>query len=180
MTKKPKVKRSSLINKRFQFGTAGILALVQLCTFVTAFLAAAWLYLFVLDRRMVCDHNAAFLGHLGVTGAITLVLLIFWCIRRTHAIAGPIHKTRQLLRAAAGGDLPARPVRFRKGDCFKELADDLNACLETMENLRMERRQLLTALEEARAASNPKAPDGPGMEQPLRTAIERIQGDPPA
>lgn len=178
MTTRPKVRRSALINKRFQFGTAGILAVIQLLTFVTAFLAASWLYLFVLDRRMVCDHNTAFLGHLGVAGALAIAVLIAWCIRRTHAIAGPIYKTRQLMRAAAGGELPALPVRFRKGDCFKELADDLNACLETMKNLQTERRQLLTALEELVVATQPETGDDQGMEQPLLSAIERLQGGP--
>jgi hypothetical protein len=168
------MRRKALIDKRFQFGTAGILAIIQILTFVTASLASSWLYLFVLDRRMVCNHNAAFLCHLGVAGAAAIVLLLHWCVRRTHAIAGPIYKTRQLLRAAAEGHLPALPVRFRKKDCFKELADDLNACLSTMQHMHRERQQLMMALEELLASTQLQERSEHQNRRQLQTMVDRI------
>jgi hypothetical protein len=57
---------------------------------------------------------------------------VIWTVLRTHAVAGPIFKTRKILQAAARGEFPAAPVRFRRGDAFQGLADDLNDCLAVM------------------------------------------------
>ncbi len=173
---KKKMRRNSIIDKRFQLGAAGTLAAIQLLTFLAAFLAASWLYLFALDRRMVCNHNAAFLSHLGVAGAIGIALLLYWCIRRTHAIAGPIYKTRQLLQAAAAGNLPGRPVRFRKRDCFQNLAEDLSACLNYIGTLQTERQNLLLALKDLRAATCLEEPVDQEIEGQLNETISYLEG----
>ena len=176
MQTKRKIRRKYLIDKRFQLGAAGTLVAIQLLMFLAAFLAASWLYLFVLDRRMVCSHNAAFLSHLGVAGAIATALVIFWCIRRTHAIAGPIYKTRQLLRAAAAGNIPQTPVRFRKKDHFQGLADDLNTCLEAISRLQTERQEALAVLGQLRdGLQTNKHPDSEGRKQ-LQTTISQMTG----
>jgi|LGVF01.1.fsa_nt_gb hypothetical protein len=176
MKTKRNLRRKFLIDKRFQLGVAGTLAAIQLLTFLAAFLAASWLYLFVLDRRMVCSHNAAFLSHLGVASAIGIALLVYWCIRRTHAIAGPIYKTRQLLQAAAGGELPGWPVRFRKRDCFQNLAEDLNACLDYIGNLQAERQNLLLALKDLQAATYLEEPADQEIKRRLKETITCIEG----
>jgi hypothetical protein len=59
--------------------------------------------------------------------------IMLWTVMRSHAMAGPIYKTRKILQAAAEGQFPDRPVQFRRGDAFKGLAADLNRCLETMQ-----------------------------------------------
>ncbi len=176
MKTKTHLRRKSLIDKRFQLGAAGTLVAIQLLTFLAAFLAASWLYLFVLDRRMVCNHNAAFLSHLGVASAIGIALLVYWCIRRTHAIAGPIYKTRQLLQAAAGGKLPGRSVRFRKRDCFQGLAEDLSACLDYIGTLQTERQRLLLALQDLRAATCLEEPADQEIERCLNETITCLEG----
>lgn len=176
MKTKRNLRRKSLIDKRFQLGVAGTLAAIQLLTFLAAFLAASWLYLFVLDRRMVCSHNAAFLSHLSVASAIGIALLVYWCIRRTHAIAGPIYKTRQLLQAAAGGKLPGRPIRFRKRDCFQNLAEDLSACLDYIGDLQTERQRLLLALKDLRTTTCLEDPADQEIERQLNETITYLEG----
>lgn len=46
----------------------------------------------------------------------------------THRIAGPVYRTRELLRALREGKSPAQ-IRFRRTDFFKDLEKDLNVFL---------------------------------------------------
>ena len=142
-----RIRRRYLVNKQFQLGYTGIILAAQCLVALTVALTVSWFYLFVMDRRMICDHNSAFFWHLWITILVVTVFLIVWSIRYTHSIAGFVRKLSIVLREASEGKIPDTPVHFRKKDPFGWLAADLSACLKTMEGYRMDRGNALAALE---------------------------------
>jgi len=50
-------------------------------------------------------------------------------IRLSHRFVGPIYHLRTAIRKVAAGG-PAEPIRFRKDDFWKDLADDYNLVLK--------------------------------------------------
>lgn len=147
MEMQSRIRRRYLVNKQFQLGYTGIIVAVQCLVALTVGLTVSWFYLFVMDRRMVSDHNTAFFGHLWITILVVTVFLIVWSIRYTHSIAGFVRKLSIVLREASDGKIPDAPIQFRKKDPFEWLAADLNACLKTMKGYRMDRGNALAALE---------------------------------
>jgi len=59
--------------------------------------------------------------------AFVFIISIF----QSHKIAGPIYKLRKILNEIKNGALP-QDIRFRNGDHFFDLADDLNATLSSL------------------------------------------------
>ncbi|NOQ51114.1 MAG: hypothetical protein GQ578_02685, partial [Desulfuromonadaceae bacterium] len=118
MEGQPRIRRKYLVNKQFQLGYTGIILVVQCLVALTVGLTVSWFYLFVMDRRMVSDHNTAFFWHLWITILVVTVFLIIWSIRYTHTIAGFAHKLSIVLREASEGKIPDNPVQFRKKDPF--------------------------------------------------------------
>lgn len=56
---------------------------------------------------------------------VTLPIASLHLIRFSHRFAGPVHRLRGELRALANGE-QRRPLKFRKGDYWTDLADDFN------------------------------------------------------
>ena len=63
-----------------------------------------------------------------VTVCFTLVVSTVVGVFLSHRVAGPIYRITKHLQGIATGE-PARPLRFREGDYFIELADAFNATL---------------------------------------------------
>ncbi len=137
-------RRNYFINKSFQLAFAGNMLLITLIAAGVTALFVSWMFVYVFEDRLLFANtmNAPYLLKIGFILAGLVAGVIIWTILRTHAIAGPIHKTRQILRDAAKGRFPKQPVAFRRGDAFKGLAEDLNHCLGIME-LDRERLELL-------------------------------------
>ncbi len=124
------------IDRRFQLTMAGSMLLTALvCMFVTA-LGVSWLHVYFLNGRLWADMDTAFWVKAAVIAGFMLTAVALWVVYSTHAVAGPICRIRRVLQDAARGVFPDRPVRFRHGDAFQELAKDVNACLEIMKRNR--------------------------------------------
>jgi len=144
-------RRTYLINRPFQFGHMANLLLLQVLGVAVSGGVVAWISLFVLNRRLVCGLDTAFVIKIGIILAFMVVGVIFWAVRSSHAIAGPIWKTGKIMRLAAAGELPAQSVGFRRGDAFKELETDLNLLLDS---IRADREKLDGLQKNIRALSS--------------------------
>jgi hypothetical protein len=129
-----KKRRQYFINKPFQLAVAGnMLIIVALATAVCS-AGVSLLFIYVLNPLLTGSlTDRPYLIKMGVILTCIAAGVVFWTIRRTHAIAGPIDKTRKILREAAEGRFPQQPVTFRRGDAFRGLAEDLNHCLAAMQ-----------------------------------------------
>jgi hypothetical protein len=128
-------RRNYFINKPFQLAFAGNMLVITFLACAFTALYVSWMFVYVLDDRLLVGGvlNGAYLLKVGLMLAGLVAGVVIWTILRTHAIAGPIYKTRLILRDAAEGRFPQQPVGFRRGDAFKDLADDLNRCLNIMQ-----------------------------------------------
>lgn len=70
---------------------------------------------------------------LVLAAAITPIMVLD-LLRCTNRFAGPMIRTRRLIRALANGER-VEPIAFRKGDYWRGYADDLNAVLRRIETL---------------------------------------------
>ncbi len=126
------LRRKYLINKPFQLGYTANMLLLQLLGFTTSAGVVAWIFLVVLNRRLTHSLDQTFLLQFGSIVTVLIIGTVFWTIRYSHTIAGPIYKSRQVLKEVADGRLPVMPVVFRKRDAFKPLADDLTNMIQVV------------------------------------------------
>ena len=64
-------------------------------------------------------------------GGVELLLMAVAGILLSHKVSGPLYRLHHdMLRNADGAE--AKPVKFRKGDYFQELADAYNKQLEKL------------------------------------------------
>lgn len=72
-----------------------------------------------------------------------IVILVLWqigfialafisCIFMTHKVAGPMYKVQQYLATIRDGDFSGK-LKFRNGDYFHEIAEDINETFETVQ-----------------------------------------------
>jgi len=62
---------------------------------------------------------------------VLLPMFVYDSFKLSNRFAGPIKRVRRVLRELAEGK-PFAPVKFRKGDFWAELADELNAAVQTL------------------------------------------------
>ena len=83
-------------------------------------------------------------------------------IFQSHKIAGPIYKLRKLLDEIKNGSIPQN-IRFRNGDHFFDLADDVNEALEALRSKKNTDYQYMEDvekfLEEISSQINPESKD---------------------
>jgi hypothetical protein len=60
----------------------------------------------------------------------------------THRIAGPIYRIKAVIRDLAQRKLPMRPVELRKGDAFRDVADELTKLVEAMRDDHARRQRM--------------------------------------
>lgn len=126
-------RRLYFIDKRFQLAFAGnILLVAGVCMFTTA-LVVSWFFVYFMTDNLSASIDRSYIIKLGIILFFVAAAVVIWTVRRTHAIVGPVYRARKILRAAAHGEFPKKPVKFRRNDAFKELAADMNLCLETMQ-----------------------------------------------
>jgi hypothetical protein len=141
------LRRQYLINKPFQLGYTAYMLLLQLVGFLASTFFVSWFFLVVLNKRLTHSLDQTFLIQLGIFAVLMIAGVVFWTIRYSHTIAGPVFKSRKVLQEAASGVLPALPVVFRKRDAFKPLADDLTSMLEVVRSDRLKLTLLKGELE---------------------------------
>ena len=68
-------------------------------------------------------------GPVFVILAAMLPIFIWDTVKLSHRFAGPMYRLHSALQDLAAGDEP-QPIRLRKDDFWKDVADDFNAMLE--------------------------------------------------
>lgn len=131
------LRRQFFIDRRFQLAMAANMALASLICMLLSVMGTSWFYVYFLNGRLWADTDNVFWIKAGIIAAFMLAAVAIWTVARTHHIAGPVCRIRRVLQDAAHGKFPAQPVRFRKGDAFQELAEDVNRCLEIMKKGRL-------------------------------------------
>lgn len=131
-----------LINPKFQYRFSFF--------FVSFVLLATAIYPFVIfdlfekiiemQPEMAADFQSTRNSLLLVLGLVELTILCFlfiFSIFLSHKIAGPMYKlTKHFEKIREGGEI--KPVFFRDGDYFKEIAHEVNLTLEYFANQRQE------------------------------------------
>ncbi len=133
---KPK-RRKLLVDRPVQFG------LVAMLVFHWIALLAAVAVLLPLFRAVVLiDVTTPFAERAAQAGidavmlcAVLLLLLpyfIYDTFRTTNRFAGPIYRLHRTIRETAQGE-PFRPIKFRKGDHWHDVAEDFNEMVERLQ-----------------------------------------------
>ena len=89
---------------------------------------------------------------------ITLIVLGTFGIFFLHRVAGPVHRFRQILLKINEGERVPGPIRFREGDYFKEIAEEMNRLLKRHEFEREKMRIISQKLEEILSSPVPEPP----------------------
>ncbi|MDD9300797.1 MAG: methyl-accepting chemotaxis protein [Desulfobacter sp.] len=158
MKQKTKKNRKYLINKKFQLGYALEITAIQIPCILATGISLSWFYLIFMDRQMQASCNLQIFIQMFLLVLIFSCVVMFFAVRLTHSIAGPVQKTGAALRQIAKGDLPGKKVVFRKKDAFQNLSDDLNQMIETLkkdrQNCEMVRQQLASLRDDIAANTN--------------------------
>ena len=125
-------RRQYFIDKKLQLAFAANMLLIAGVVMLATALTVSWFFVYFMEDHLSGDIDAQYLIKVGIVLFFMVAGIVIWTVLRTHAIAGPIYKTRKILQAAARGEFPDHPVRFRRSDAFKGLAVDINHCLEIM------------------------------------------------
>jgi methyl-accepting chemotaxis protein len=137
MKQKNKKKRKYLINKKFQLGYALKITAIQIPCILATGISLSWFYLIFMDNQMHASCNLQIFIQMFLLLLIFSCVVVFFSIRLTHSIAGPVQKTSAVLRQIAKGNLPEKKIVFRKKDLFKELSHDLNHMIDAMREDRL-------------------------------------------
>lgn len=132
-TKRKKFRRRNyVVDRKLQFSVAGnMLLIVGVCMALTV-LVTSWFFLYFMEDHLIWDLDHVYMIQLGIIFFFIFCGVAVWTVLRVHSMAGPVYKTRLILQDAARGRFPDYQISFRKGDAFKELAGDINRCLEVM------------------------------------------------
>ena len=89
------------------------------------------------EANSFADLRNNLLIFLGIIEAAFLGLVFVVCIFMSHKVAGPMYKLQNhLTNIKNGGEV--KPVFFRDGDNFQEVAEEVNEVLEFFVNQRQE------------------------------------------
>jgi methyl-accepting chemotaxis protein len=141
-------RKSYLINPAFQWRFVTFMLAIALVTILVFYAANLYFFLNFIgigrELNLPPDHalfrfiaeqrrtmNIIFVATSFVAG----IVIVGGGILLSHRVAGPLHRLRgHLDRVAESGD--AKPVIFRKGDFFPELAEACNRCLDRLKSSR--------------------------------------------
>jgi len=111
-------------------------------------------------QTAAADELRAFASSTVLPLALTFVALAIHGVFLTHRVAGPVYRMKRFLAEIAARRLPP-PIRLRKKDALKDLADDLNAAVAVLREDAARRRVLVDSVLQAshRLARSLEAPD---------------------
>jgi hypothetical protein len=115
------------------------------------FLSLAIMALLLFDWQILVNPGQPFYAHFNnmwhwygpVAGIATLILLpltAFDSVRLSNRFAGPVFRLRRELRRLAAGE-QVKPIKFREGDFWQDLADEFNAVNQRIEALNEKLRE---------------------------------------
>ncbi|MDD3726356.1 MAG: hypothetical protein PHI44_04100 [Candidatus Ratteibacteria bacterium] len=134
-------RRKYLINKPLQFIYSGIMIYLLLIGIIVV--GAGRYYLtfntildeleaqggFVQAYEMVKSINFLILRRIGIMLIVVLVFAFCLGVLYLHRIAGPIYRIERTIREMVEGK-KVEPIRLRKKDFFKSLAEAINKLIE--------------------------------------------------
>ena len=137
----PNRRKIYLINPRFQWRFIGFMAAVSLLAIAILFLSNVLFFRTMHQEALAVglapdnpyfdflaeQQSSLTKVYLGVS-AVAFVVMMGLGILYSHRIAGPLHNLNNRMKQIAQGGDPA-PVRFRRKDQFRELAESFNAML---------------------------------------------------
>lgn len=147
---KKKMKRSYLVNYRYQLRQAGIILASHLLVALLMTGLLSWVYLFMMNSSIVYDHNRQLPWYLAGTALLITFATTWWVIRHSHRVAGTMVKIDQTLSQAAKGNFPDDEISFRQKDHFPQMASALNNCLSDLQTYHKHRNIILTILPEVK------------------------------
>lgn len=130
-----KDKRRFLVDRKYQFIQAGIIAIANI---LIAFIVGAffsWYYLIGMNNAFITT------SHSNVLPTVIILILsmvfigtLYTSFRRSRATAGMIEILHKLIDDASKEIFPEKDVVFRSNDYkkFRNIADPLNKCLSIM------------------------------------------------
>jgi len=123
-----------VINPRFQLPLlVSFWVYVGLGMLIAAFATMAY-FVFIYEPTKSAAVESAGSGPFGLAVIVVLVLLaiLVWAsLLMTHRIAGPVFRALCSLDDLSKGRF-SRPMRLRRNDAFKELANQVNRTAETL------------------------------------------------
>ena len=134
-------RRNYLINKPLQFIYSGIMIYLLLIGIIVVGVGTYYLtfntILIELETQgglsqayeMVKDINLLILKRVGTMLVIVLVFAFGLGVYYLHRIAGPVYRIEKTIREMAEGK-KVEPIRLRKKDFFKSLAEAVNKLIE--------------------------------------------------
>ncbi len=164
-------RRRLLVNSRYQLThlavtlTANVVLMLLMATLIS------WFYLLFFKGNLVCDHNRLFPLYLAAIALMVVMFLTLWSLVRSRTVAGMMRKLELVLRAAAVGNLPDRPMAFRKHDPFAGLAEPLNGCFVRMRRLEQQRREAVRVLEEVLSEADRSTDAGRTRAESIEAAL---------
>jgi len=163
--KRPRFLGQFIIKKWFQFKFSLIIfALMAISAFIL------WIEGHLLVDRMIQSglivgeeaiENLKILNKVvAQTSVLTLAIAFFLSMYLTHYVAGPVYRFERVLEEMRGGNLVI-PVKVRKHDEFKEVADAFNLTLASLRNkLGKDRHAVEAALEKFQKVAEKLRKDG--------------------
>ncbi len=147
---------------------------------IAAFATMAY-FVFIYEPTKSSSVESGWFGPFGLAVIVVLVLLaiLVWAsLLMTHRIAGPVYRALCSLDDLAKGRF-SQPMRLRRNDAFKELANQVN---RTAETLRTDREKTVSIVKnlsnELEIASRAVREDSSGDETETakgRESLERAQ-----
>jgi len=124
-----KNQRSTLIvDKEFQYKLVVPIA-------ITAVLSANSVLLtiiFLLGSDIVVRLQT-FLWAVALIEVVLIIVALYYGVKASHRIAGPVHRLKKILRQIADGDLTVRVIQ-RKHDHLQDLTKEINIAVATLES----------------------------------------------
>ena len=147
MWKKRNRRKKILVNKPVQFTFTG---LTIYFTLITIIIIGSFTYFITLNTiisqlelenklvnvyEIVKNINIFLLKRFGIFILILIILVFYLEIRFLHRVAGPLFRIERVLREIAEGK-DIEPIRLRKKDFYKSLADAVNKVIEYIKKLK--------------------------------------------
>ena len=147
-------RRKYMINRRFQVYWVGRILIIAFAVFAS-FAFSLGLYFITPASMEMPEPDEAYMFGYGWNFSLLKAIVIFYVlltllawisIRMSHRIAGPIYRFERVVKSVIAGDYDMTAIRLRKGDEFRELANDLNEMMDALRARREKARDIVQTL----------------------------------
>lgn len=137
-------RKSYLINPAFQLRFVSFVLSIAIAAILVFYIANMYFFwnFISIGKELAFPPDHAFFRFIAeqrrtmnlifaVTSAVVFVFIVGGGILLSHRVAGPLHRLRRHFeKLSESGEL--KPVNFRKGDFFPEIAEAFNRCVERL------------------------------------------------